>query len=94
MIQVDICGHPPILVAQYIVFHLGNFPWFFRVLKFRGRFEALTTFFRRCWAQEIAIGFGLISVGMFTSRLDLSNGLLSAPNKDCMQKLRPREVYV
>jgi hypothetical protein len=46
MIQVDIGGHPPIPLAQNMVFHLGSFfSTVFRVLNFWGRFEALNDVF-------------------------------------------------
>jgi hypothetical protein len=35
-----------------------------------------------------------ITVSSCSPRIDISNGVSSAPNKDRMQKLRPREVDV
>ena len=61
----------------------------FQVLNFEGHFEALTTFFGFAKSQEIAMGYGLGLFHYFTSRKDLSNGLLSDPNEDHMQKLCP-----
>jgi hypothetical protein len=45
MIQVEIGGHPPIPLAQNMGFHLGSFSTVFRVLNFRGHFEALNNIF-------------------------------------------------
>jgi hypothetical protein len=55
MIQVEIGGHPPIPLAQNRGFHLGSFSTSFRVLNFRGHFEALNNIF---WAHHShTIGF-------------------------------------
>ena len=48
LIQVDFNDHPPIPLAQRIVFHFGSFSILFRVLNFRGRFEARNNIF---WAR-------------------------------------------
>ena len=45
MIQVDIGGHPPIPMAQKQLFQFGSFFTIFRVLNFRGHFEALNDIF-------------------------------------------------
>jgi hypothetical protein len=47
---VDIGGHPTIPLALITIFHLGSFSTIFRVLNFRGRFEALNNVFlaRQC----------------------------------------------
>jgi hypothetical protein len=54
MIQVDVGGHPPILLARKTIFHLGNFSAIFRVPNFRGHFEALNDIFWGFGAQVIA----------------------------------------
>ena len=36
----------------------------------------------------------LVTSHNFVAQWDLSNGLLSDPNADCIQKLRPKEVGV
>jgi hypothetical protein len=97
LIQVDIGGHPPIPPiprARKTVFHLGSFSTVFRVPNFWGRFEALNDVFWGFGAQVTAKGTNLGPVENRSSRLDLSNGVSSAPNRDRMQKLRPREVDV
>jgi hypothetical protein len=38
---MDIGGHPPIPLAQRIIFHFGSCFTVFRVLNFWGHFEAL-----------------------------------------------------
>jgi hypothetical protein len=53
MIQAEIYGHPPIPLAQNKGFHLGNFSTVFRVLNFRGRFEALNIVFWVSHSQSI-----------------------------------------
>jgi hypothetical protein len=45
LIHVDIDGHPPIPLAQKIVFHLGRVSIVFRVANFWGHFEALNDVF-------------------------------------------------
>ena len=52
------------------------------------------TFFGFVESQEIIVGFVLGLFHYCTSWRDLSNGLLSDPNEDHMQKLRPREVGI
>jgi hypothetical protein len=89
---MDIGGHPPIPLAQNIVFHLGSFSTVFWVPNFWGRFEALNDIFLTFGAQEIAKFFGLGLVEMFSSRLDLSNELLCTPNEDRMQNLHPGKL--
>ena len=53
---MDIGGHPPIPLAQKIVFHLGSFSTIFRVPNFRGHFEALNDVFWGFGAQMTAKG--------------------------------------
>jgi hypothetical protein len=91
MIQVDISGHPPSPTgSKQFSGNFGNllFLAVFWVLNFRSHFEALNDVFLRkrgatwivdqCSSPKICI-----------PRIDLSNKLLSAPNRDHMQKLRP-----
>ena len=97
MIQVDIGGHPPIpfeppsLVLS--VFKLQKNLLFlaaFRVLNFRSRFEALNDVFWASFYQQIS--WNEIHPESCGPRIDLSNELLSASNRDRVPKLRPREV--
>jgi hypothetical protein len=59
LIQVDIGGHPPILLARKTVFNLGNFSTVFWVPNFRGRFEALNDVFWGFGAQVTIEGNAL-----------------------------------
>jgi hypothetical protein len=53
---MDISGHPPIPLVQNMGFHLGSFSTIFRVLNFRGRFEALNeVFWARQWPYSIHV---------------------------------------
>ena len=91
LIQVDIGFHPPIPLAQKQLFQFGSFSMIFRVLNFRGHFEALNNFFWLCSGPKV------YRLGLFhycTPRWDLSNGLSSNPNGDHMQKLCPQEVGI
>jgi hypothetical protein len=51
---VDINGHPPIPLAQKLVFHLGRFLAVFWVPNFWGHFEALNEVFWGFGAEVIA----------------------------------------
>jgi hypothetical protein len=57
---VDIGDHPPIPLAQKIVFHLGSFLTGFRVPNFWGCFEALNDVF---WGFEAQGIVGNIDLG-------------------------------
>jgi hypothetical protein len=59
VIQVDIGGHPPIPLAQKIVFHLGSFSTVFWVPNFWGHFEALNDIFWGFGAQVTLQGTNL-----------------------------------
>ena len=64
---------------------------FFWVLNFRGHFEALNdVFWNRNSLHHIQTE-GVFPFRYCTSQWYFSNGLLSTPNKDHMQKLCPRE---
>jgi hypothetical protein len=93
----DIDGYqfPP----TYSIISKNNFPFWqfftvFQVPKFQGHFKALNDgfleFFGAMGCSKYSLNLGRI----FTSRIDLSNEVLNAQNKDYMQKLRPREVDV
>jgi hypothetical protein len=75
---VDIGGHPPIPLAQQIVFNPGNFLVVFQVPNLWGRFEALNNIFWGFVAQVIARGIDLVPVENCSYWLDLSNGLSCA----------------
>jgi hypothetical protein len=45
LIQVEVSGHPPFLLAQNMGFHLGSVSIVFQVLNFWGHFEALNNVF-------------------------------------------------
>ena len=45
LIQVDIGSHPPIPLTQKQLFQFDSFSTIFRVLNFRGHFEALNDIF-------------------------------------------------
>ena len=83
---MDISGHPPFHWLKIIISD-WHFLAVFRVLNFWGRFEALNDIFLALFEQAIAFLFRHC-----TPWRDLSNGLLSEPNRDRMQKLCPREV--
>lgn len=63
----------------------------FGVLNFRGRFEALNDVF---WQRNNFANNSPIQNHYCNPQLDLSNRLPSTPNRDRMQKLRPKEVDV
>jgi hypothetical protein len=49
---MDICGHPPIPLAQNRVLHFGIFFTVFRVPNFRDCFEALIDVFLEFWGAK------------------------------------------
>jgi hypothetical protein len=67
MIQAEIGGHPPIPLTQNRGFHIGSFSTAFRVLNFRGRFEALNDVF-----------FGLLGLIDYPSDWAIQNFFFSA----------------
>ena len=76
-----------LIVAQFTIFSS------FRVLKFQSRFEALNDIFLgkmgATWVHGPMLLFPSCS-----SRIDISNEILCASNRDRMPKLRPWEVDV
>ena len=85
MMHMDIFSHSPIPLAQnnFPVWHcLSNFSTVFWVLNFDGHFEALNdVFWDRRHTKHIRF---CISQFQISTRIGLSNGLLSDPNRDCM----------
>ena len=77
------------------LFQFGIFSMIFWFLNFQGLFETLNdVFFCIVVAQVKTNFFGLVPIHYSTPRRDLSNGLLSDPNRNRMQKLHPREVDI
>jgi hypothetical protein len=94
--RIDPGGHrwpPTYSTGSTYSFHFGFF-YSFLGPKLLGHFEALN---RRFFDMEAPNKCLLACIGLFrmcTPWLDLSNLVSSAPNKDRMQKLCPREVDI
>ena len=90
---MDIDGHPPSPTGpKYVFGNFGNL-LFLAVFNFQDHFEALNdVFFEKTGSNMNPRS--CFSPKSFISRIDLFNELLSAPNGDRMQKLRPWEVDV
>jgi len=59
LIEIDIGGHPPILLARKMIFHLGSFSIVFRVPNFQGHLQALNDVFWGLGAQVTRKGLYL-----------------------------------
>jgi hypothetical protein len=66
----------------------------FSSLKFWGRFEALKEIFLEFLGGRCFLLHDQTNGVIFSSRIYLSNEVLNTPNRDRMQKLRPREVDI
>ena len=93
---MDIGGHPPFPTgSKQFSGNFGNLLFFavFQVPNFQGHFEALNDVF---WenGEQHGFSFNVTHIKICSPHIDLSNGVSSAPNEDCMQKLHPREVDV
>ena len=95
---MDIDGHPPIPLGapplSLSVFQFRHnllFLAVFRVLNFRIRFEALNDIF---WenGEQNGLMDHCYSLKICSPRIDLSNEVWYASNRDRMPKLRPLEV--
>jgi hypothetical protein len=94
LIQVDICFHPPIPLAQKKKFHLGSFLKVFWVSNIWGNFLGPKRCFLGIWGQRDYLRNYFGTIENRSSQLDLSNGVSNTPNEDRMQKIRPWEVDV
>ena len=96
--QVDIGGHlpiplgaPPLSISVFQFRHSLLFLVVFRVLNFWSRFEALNDVFLENREQHGSMD-QCFSFQICSPRIDISNEVWYASNRDRMPKLRPWEV--
>jgi hypothetical protein len=93
MIQAEIGGHPPILLAQNRCFHLGSCFLDFWVPNFQGCFEALNDVFWAYHSYNVDLSHS-VTTKMCIPRINLSNELSYTQNGERMKNLCPWEVDI